>query len=204
MKVFYYGFVILILSAACKKGKKLSTPLAVQWVTVSEASIAPKDHFPPFDMTDPSEALQYPRYAHDLSKEQIAERFNDDLRSLLSDNNIKLRDDSADYKLVIGTPCLTETLNRHSYTDSCFQSNGLSYVYSSCLNFTVRATLYKQGVLVESWQREGKSWERVKSGVTRCNAPKIGILFRTSGDLITQVAKELRVQISKKLKDLEG
>lgn len=190
------SFIVL----SCKKGKTLPHDVAVQFITLTEASVYPEDHFP---SSDPYGPFIYPNYAHDYSTSEIAANFNNGLTSYLNKNNVILQPDSAAYVLKITSIHMSESLESHSYIDSCSYNNTVSYVYTSSLSFKVSASLYKNGVFLDSWTREGKSWERVSSKTDGCNKPKIRHIIRGPYSLIYQVAKELRVRISKKLYELE-
>jgi hypothetical protein len=55
--------------------------------------------------------------------------------------------------------------------------------------------------MLQSWNKQANSFERVKSGTGDCNRPKIGILFRGPSSLIDQVSHELQPLITKKMYD---
>lgn len=199
MKRLSYLLILCTLLASCKKGKKLPHEVPVQFITLSDASVYPEDHFPPFNPYDFSEAVVSPKYAHDYSTSQIAERFNKDLIYHLNKNNVTLQTDTAGYVLKIGSIHLGETIERQSYIDSCGFNYPLAYVYASSLRFSVSASLYKNGVFIKQWIEEGKSSEHVKTEIDDCNKPKVSKLLRGPNWLINQVAKEIRVRVSKEL-----
>lgn len=203
MKPVFYIFALSVCLISCKKGKKLKHEVAVQFITTIESGVYPEDHFPPFDPNDWNEVPQYPRYAHDYSADQIAAQFNSKLTSLLNKNNVVLQNDTAEYVLYINSMNLSESIERQSYIDSCSWNNPIAYVYKSSLRFTVTASLYKNGVLVDSWSKEANSWESIRSKRDNCNKPKVRTIVRGTSWLVDQVAKELRVRISKKMYELE-
>nr|WP_294859465.1 hypothetical protein [uncultured Fluviicola sp.] len=204
MKLFFYFLALSVLLISCKKGKTLKHEVAVQFITTTNSGIYPEGLFPPFNANDPTESSHSPNYAHEYSKEQIAERFNLKLKSCLDKNNIFLQEDSTAYVLVITGMNLSETLKRQSYIDSCGFNNPVNYVYYSDLRFSISAELYKNGVLLSTFKEEGNSHDSVRSKKDSCNAPKILRTARSASSLVDQVAKELRVRVSKKLFDLEG
>jgi len=203
MKPIFYILALSVCLFSCKKGKKLKHEVAVQFITVSNSGIYPEGYFPPFDPNDWNEIPQAPRYAHDYSSEQIAAQFNSKLISCLNKNNIILQSDTADYVLYIDAMNLNESIERESYIDSCSWNNSIAYVYKSSLKFIVTASLYKNGVLIDSWSKEANSWESIRSKRDDCNKPKVRYIIRGTGSLVDQVAKELRVRISKKMYELE-
>lgn len=194
-------FSSIVLS--CKKGKTLPHDVAVQFMTSTEASVYPEDYFPPFDPYNPYEPIVYPNYAHDYSTSEIAANFNKGLISYLNKNKVILQSDAAAYVLKITSMHMSESIERQSYIDSCSFNNTIDYVYISSLSFRVSASLYKNGVLMGSWTEEGNSWERVKSKTDGCNKPKVRQVLRGPYSLINQVAKELRVRVSRKMYELE-
>lgn len=203
MKPIFYVLALTGFLVSCKKGKTLPHDVAVQFITPAEASVYPEDYFPPFDPTDPYEPVMHPNYAHDYSTSEIAANFNNGLTSYLRKNNINLQSDTAAYILKITAIHMSESMERRSYIDSCSFNNSINYVYVSSLRFRANASLYKNGVLISSWEEIGKSWERIASKTDGCNAPKIRRIIRGPYSLINQVAKELRVRISKKMYELE-
>ena len=68
----------------------------------------------------------------------------------------------------------------------------------------VKAGLYRNGVLIETWEKKGYSTEKARNKTDDCNAPKIRAAVYDVRGLLHRVAKELRVRISKKLYELEG
>ncbi|MNU52239.1 hypothetical protein D3C71_412460 [compost metagenome] len=204
MKPVFYFFVLLVFLISCKKGKTLSHDVPVQFITTVEASVYPKDYFPAFDPYDPYEPIVYPNYAHDYSASEIASNFNSELSSYLNKNNVILQSDTAAYVLKISAIHMSESIERRSYIDSCDFNYSINYVYISTLRFQVSAALYKNGVLMGSWHEEGNSWERATSKTDECNKPRVRQITRGPYSLINQVAKELRVRISKKMYELEG
>jgi hypothetical protein len=201
MKSVYFIFALFLFLVSCKKGKTLEHDVSVQFITLSSSGVYPEGYFP---VSNPTETPQYPSYAHDYSPEEISSRFNTKLNSYLNKNKIILQTDTADYVLQITSMNLIESLSSEAYIDSCTTGNPTAYVHYSNLSFTINASIYKQGMLVGSWEEKGKSCETVKSKTDACNAPKIRRIVRTTGWLIDQVAKELRVRVSKKLFELEG
>lgn len=204
MKPVLSILVVSVLLISCKKGKTLKHEVAVQFITATNSGVYPVDYFPPFDPTDPNESWHSPNYAHDYSAAEIATRFNSKLTTYLNKNKVMLQSDSADYVLVITGMNLNETLNRKEYIDSCTFGNPVNYVYYSSLRFVISASLYKHGVLKGSWTEEGNSRDKVKSKTDECNAPKIRGMLRETTGLVDQVAKELRVRVSKKMFELEN
>lgn len=204
MKPFFYFLTLSLFLISCKKGKTLKHDVAVQFITTTNSGIYPESLFPPFDANDPTESWHSANYVHEYSKEQIAEQFNSKLKSCLNKNNIFLQEDSAAYVLVITGMQLSESLNRESYIDSCGFNNPINYVYYSDLRFSINAELYKNGILLTTFHEEGNSHDSVRSKRDDCNAPKILHMVRSTSSLVDQVAKELRVRVSKKLFDLEG
>ncbi len=203
MKPIFYVFALSVCLISCKKGKKLKHEVAVQFVTTANSGVYPEDYFPLFDPYDWNEIPQYPSYVHDYSSEQIAAQFNTKLTSYLNKNNVMLQSDTAGYVLYIDVMDLSESIERQSYIDSCSWDYSMAYVYKSSLRFLVTATLYKNGILVDSWSKEANSWESIKSKRDDCNKPKVRSIIRGTSWLIDQVAKELRVRISKKMFELE-
>lgn len=203
MKPVFFVFALSVCLLSCKKGKKLKHEVAVQFATVSNSEVYPQEYFPLFDPYDWNEIPQSPSYAHDYSKEEIANQFNSDLTSYLKKNNVMLRADTAEYVLYINTMYLSESLEREGYIDSCSWDNSIAYVYKSSLRFQVKATLYKNGIVVDSWEKEANSWESIRNKRDECNKPRVRSLVRKTPWLIQQVAKELRVRISKKMFELE-
>lgn len=203
MKPVFYFLALLIFLISCKKGKTLPHDVPVQFITIAEASVYPEDYFPPFDPYDPYEPIVYPNYAHDYSNSEIAANFNSGLISFLNKNKVILQSDTAAYVLKITSIHMSESIERRSYIDSCLFNSPVNYVYVSSLRFQVSAALYKNGVLMGSWHEEGNSWERVGSKTDGCNKPKVKQVTRGPYSLIKQVAKELRVRISKKMYELE-
>lgn len=203
MKPFFYFLALSILLISCKKGKTLKHEVAVQFITTTNSGIYPEGFFPPFNPNDPTETSHSPNYAHSYSKEQIAEQFNSKLKSCLNKNNIFLQEDSADYVLMITNMNLSESLKRESYIDSCGFNYPIKYVYYSSLRFAIRAELYKNGHLLATFNEEGNSTDSVKSKRDSCNAPEILSMIRSTSSLVDQVAKELRVRVSKKMFELE-
>lgn len=197
MKVLCYFLLTIVVLASCRKGKKLDKPVKVQIVCHNSASVNPKDQFPLFNASDPFETVRYPQYAHSMSPQQMAADFKESLISRLKENNILLTDDSAEYRLVIRSLEMSESLDRTSYTNAC--SNMTDYVYHASLNFTADVSLFRSQNLLRSWNKQGNSFERVKSGTDDCNRPKIGILFRGPSSLIDQVTHELQPLIAKKM-----
>lgn len=200
MKPVICFLLLSSLVLSCKKGKTLPHDVAVQFITLTEASVYPEDYFP---SSDPYEPGIYPNYVHNYSTSEIAANFNKGLVSYLNKNKVVLQSDPAAYVLKITSIHMSESLESHSYIDSCSSTNAVSYVYTSSLRFQVSASLYKNGIFLESWTREGKSWERVASKTDDCNRPKIRGIIRGPYSLIYQVAKELRVRVSKKIYELE-
>jgi hypothetical protein len=204
MKPFFYFFVLSLFLISCKKGKTLKHEVEVQFITTTSSSIYPEGSFPPFNPNDPTECSHTPNYVNNCSKEQLAEQFNSKLKSCLNRNNILLQEDSADYIFIITNMNLSENLKRESYIDSCGFNYPVNYVYYSSLRFAIRAELYKNGHLLATFNEEGNSTDSVKSKRDACNAPKILQVIRSTSTLVDQVAKELRVRISKKMYALEG
>ncbi|WP_430406395.1 hypothetical protein [Fluviicola sp.] len=204
MKPFFCLLTLSLLLISCKKGKTLKHEVAVQFITSTNSGIYPENFFPPFDSNDPTESWHSPNYAHEYSGEQIAEQFNSKLKSCLNKNNVFLQEDSAAYILVITGMSLSETLKRESYVDSCQINYPINYVYYSSLRFAISAELYKNGVLLSTFKEEGNSRDSVRSKKDECNAPKILSMIRSTSSLVDQVAKELRVRVSKKMYELEG
>ncbi|MGV3613175.1 MAG: hypothetical protein ACO1N0_19600 [Fluviicola sp.] len=203
MKPILYFLALSVCLISCKKGKKLKHEVAVQFATVSNADVYPQEYFPLFDPYDIYEIPQSPSYAHDYSNQEIANQFNKDLTAYLKKNNVMLQADTAEYVLYINTMYLSESLERQSYIDSCSWDNSMAYVYKSSLRFLVKATLYKNGIIVDSWEKEANSWESIKNKRDGCNKPIVRGILRGTNSLIQQVAKELRVRISKKMYALE-
>ena len=203
MKPVYFILALCLCLISCKKGKKLKHEVAVQFVSGSAADVYPADYFPLFDPYDWNEVPQSPAYAHDYSEEEIASMFNKDLTNYLKKNNVMLQADTAGYVLYINTMNLSESLERESYIDSCSFDNSTAYVYESSLKFQVTATLYKNGILVGSWSRVANSRESIKNKRDDCNKPRVRGIVRGTSWLVNQVAKELRVRISKKMYELE-
>jgi hypothetical protein len=204
MKPFFYFFALSVFLISCKKGKTLKHEVAVQFITTTNSSVYPEGFFAPFNPNDPTETSHSPNYAHEYSTNQIAEQFNSKLKSCLNKNNIFLQENSAAYVLVITGMNLSENLKRESYIDSCGFNNPINYVYYSDLQFSISAELYKNGVLLVTFNEEGNSHDSVRSKKDSCNAPKILHMVRSTSSLVDQVAKELRVRVSRKLFDLEG
>ena len=203
MKPVFYVFALSVFLISCKKGKKLKHEVAVQFATVSNADVYPQEFFPLFDPYDIYEIPQSPSYAHDYSKEEIADQFNKDLTYYLKKNNVLLQADTAEYVLYINTMNLSESMEREGYIDSCDWNYSMAYVYKSSLRFRIKATLYKNGIFVDSWAKEANSWESFRNKRDECNKPRVRSLVRKTPWLIQQVAKELRVKISKKMYELE-
>jgi hypothetical protein len=193
-----------MLLISCKKGKTLKHDVAVQFITTTNSGIYPESFFPPFNPNDPTETAHSANYAHEYSKEQIAEQFNSKLKSCLNKNNLFLQEDSAAYVLIITGMNLSENLKRESYIDSCGPNYPIDYVYYSDLQFSISAELYKNGILLNTFSEKGNSHDVLRSKKDECNAPKIFHMIRSTSSLVDQVAKELRVHVSKKLFDLEG
>jgi hypothetical protein len=204
MRYYFCLVLISILAVSCKKGKKLPQTVYVQYDPATTASVSPVDNFEPFDEYDIYEVPQSPSYVHDLSPAEIATRFNEDLAYWLSRNNIQLTTDPALYLLDITSLQLSESLSRQSYVDSCSSSTSVSYVYYSDISFTADASLYKNGVLVDSWSRWSSSSEKVRNKTNKCNEPKIRGPLCGPSCLIERIAKEVRMKVSRKIYDLEG
>ena len=97
-----------------------------------------------------------------------------------------------------------ESHHKALYVDSCAFGHPEKYVYYSSLEVTVKAGLYRNGVLIETWEKKGYSTEKARNKTDDCNAPKIRAAVYDVRGLLHRVAKELRVRISKKLYELEG
>ncbi|WP_300660358.1 hypothetical protein [Fluviicola sp.] len=203
MKPVFYILSLAMFLASCKKGKTLPHVVAVQLITTTEASVYLEKFFPPFDPSNPNETLIYPSYAHEYSTSEIATKFNQELVSSLNKNNLTLQTDTAIYVLKITNIRMSESVRRESYIDSCSFNHSVNFVSVSSLHFQANAALYKNGVLMGTWKEEGNSGETVRSKTDSCNKPKIRRVLRGPSSLINQVAKEVRVRVSKKMYELE-
>lgn len=203
MKPAIYIFTLTLCLVSCRKGKKLPQAVLVQFITQNHSQIYPEGHFPLYNPDDWTETPTYPTYADIADTAEIATRFNSNLAGFFVSNNIFLRNDTADYVLFIHYMELTESQLQESYIDSCSAGYPEKYVYYSSLTFKVKATLYKHGVKIDSWTREANSRETVRDKRESCNRPKIRKVIRGTYSLVAQVAKELRVRVSKKMYDLE-
>ncbi len=195
--------LIVLMLYSCKKGKTMPHDVPVQFVTWNASGIFPQGNFAPFDPTDPNEPSHTPNYANLYTQEELATEFNEDLTTFLGKNRVFLQPDSTGYRLVINTMNLRETLHRKSYTDSCSWNYEKDYVYYSSLKFSVNATLYQNGIKVLTFNEIGESRDRVRSKRDQCNAPKICSALRGPKSLVTQVARKLRVAISRELYERE-
>lgn len=204
MKPVFYVFALSVCLISCRKGKKLPHEVRVQLITLTESEVYPKDYYLLTDQGEPTGILISPSYVDTDDSSEIATNFNDDLTRNLKKNNVYLQSDSADYVLYIESMNLTESYKYTSYIDSCSWDYSEKDVRYSALKFKVKATLYKNGIKLDSWTREANSTERVRSKRDNCNAPKILPIFRVESALINQVSKELRVKISRKMYELEN
>ena len=203
MKPFLYFLALSICLFSCRKGKKLPHEVRVQLITLTKSEVYPKDYFLLSDLGEPTEILISPSYVNAADSQEIASNFNDDLTRHLEKNNIYLQTDSTDYVLYIESMNLTESYKYTSYTDSCSWDYSEKYVRYSALKFKVTATLYKNGIKLDSWTREANSTESVRAKRDKCNTPKIFPIVRRTNALVNQVSKELRVKISMKMYELE-
>ncbi|MNJ86575.1 hypothetical protein D3C87_40780 [compost metagenome] len=203
MKPIIYIFALSLCLVSCRKGKKLEHPVSVQFITDDHSAVYPQGHFPLYNPYDWTETPIYPWYADANDSTKIAAEFNSDLTDFLAKNNLFLQSDTAEYTLRIQWMKLSESLNKESYTDSCSADYPTRYVYYSSLQFKATATLYKHGIKIDSWTREANSRETIRDKRDDCNKPKVRRIIRRTYSLVSQVAKELRVRISKKMYELE-
>lgn len=201
MRLIITCFVVVTMWS-CHKGKKLPETIYVAYQPASGASISPEDHFAPIDPYDVTEPWIYPSYVNYYTSAEIEQEFSESLEKKLKGNNIILTQDSAVYKLVIGSLQLSEKLNWQSYYDSCMGTT--SKVYYSDLEFDAHASLFKEGVLIDTWSRAGMSSGRVKGKTNKCNEPKTRGPVRGVSSLIDQVAGEIRMKISRSIYLSEG
>jgi hypothetical protein len=201
-----FTFLLLVLPfvfIGCRKGKTLPDIVYVHYEGPVSASMSPTGAFSPFDPYDWNEPVHYPSYVSVNDGDDLAQDFNEYLTRLLKKNNIVLTSEPAEYTLSIGYLSVSEGLNRESYTDTCSFWNEPAYVYYSDLNAQVKATLRKNGAYINDWTRNASSSERVKDQENPCEAPKVGSIWRKPGSLVSQLAEEIRMKVSRQLYDLE-
>lgn len=173
--------------------------LYVHYDGVTNAGVYPQGAFSKFDPFDYNEPDRYPSYVDPDDSEELAADFNSYLVKLMKKNNVILTSEPADYTLSISTLSIGESLNRTSYIDSCSWSNETHYVYYSELGALVRATLKKNGVYVDSWERNAGSSEEIRDKKGSCNEPLVRRIFRGPDSLFGQLARELRMTSTKRL-----
>lgn len=203
MRFTFSLLFLLVLFVSCRKGKTLPDVVYVHYDGPTTAYQYPTGRFSPFDPFDIYEVPQYPSYVDQNQNEKLASDFNDELKRLLEKNNVVLTTEPAEYSLHVGTLDVSESLNRQSYVDSCSYWNETAYVYYSDLDASVTITLKKNGYYINSWTRHAMSSEKVRDKRDDCNRPKIRSIGRGPSSLVEQLARELRVKISKQLYELE-
>jgi len=203
MRYFLLILIVAVFSAGCRKGKKLPHVVYVHYEGVSSIGIWPQGPFDPIDPYNLFEPVHYPSYVSVSDADYLMDQFDKDLAAFLKKNNVVLTSDPADYTLTITNLSVTESLSYSSYIDSCSWDYSTAYVYYSKLHSQVNATLTRKGGYVGSWERNGFSEERVRDKRGSCNEPYIGSIQRDPDDLVSQMARELRVKVANKLYDLE-
>lgn len=201
----YLSFILLmaVFSAGCRKGKKLPHVVYVHYEGASSISLWPQGPFAPIDPFDIYEPVHYPSYVNVNDADHLTDEFNKDLIDYLKKNNVVLTSEPADYTLTISNLSVSESLSYSAYTDSCSWDYSTAYVYYSKLHSQVNATLSRKGYYIASWTRNGYSEERVKDKRGSCNEPFIGSIRRDPNDLVSQMARELRIKVANKLYELE-
>lgn len=173
--------------------------LYVHYDGVTNAGVYPQGAFSHFDPYDFNEPDRYPSYVDPDDSQELADDFNSYLLKIMKKNNIILTSEPADYTLSISTLSVSESLNREGYVDSCSFLNETNYVYYSELNAMLRAELTKNGVYVDSWERNAGSSEEIRDEKSSCNAPLVRRIYRGPSSLFYQLAKEVRMTCSRRL-----
>ncbi len=205
MRFAFYLLFLVFIFVGCRKGKNLPDVIYVHYEGPTIAHQYPTDAFDKFDPYDFDEPLQYPDYIYLSDSDDLANEFNETLIRLLEKNNIILTTEPAEYTLHIGSLSVGEGLNRHSYVDSCASiwDTEPSYVYYSDLSASVTATLRKNGAYINDWNRNATSSEKVRDKTDGCNCPKIRSIWRKPSSLVSQLASEIRMKVSRQIYDLE-
>src|SRR6218665_476050 len=192
MRFNFYLLFLALVFMGCRKGKTLPNVIYVHYEGPINAKMYPTGafaHFDPFDIHEPD---RYPSYIYQSDTDDLANEFNEDLMSLLKKNNIILTSEPADYTLSIGSLNVGEGANRQSYVDSCSFLYETAYVYYSDLNANVTATLRKNGVYINDWNRNANSSEKIRDKRDECNKPKVRSIWRKPSSLVSQLASEIR------------
>ena len=201
MKKLICFIFLSVFILGCRKGKKMPEVIYVHYDGPTSAGTYPQGAFPHFDPYDFSEPDRYPYYVHDYDADDLANGFNDDLKDFLKRNNIILTTDTAAYTLSISIG-VGESLERHSYIDSCSSNYETAYVYYSELNAHAYVSLKKNGVEVGNWNRNAASSERIRDKTDSCNQPKI-LRARWPSTLFSQLASETRMVVSRRMYQIE-
>lgn len=203
MRFTFYLLFLGVLFVGCRKGKTLPNVIYVHYDGPVNAKMYPTGAFAHFDPYDFNEPDRYPFYVSQSDTDDLANDFNELLVKLLKKNNIILTSEPAEYTLSIGYLSVGEGLNRESYTDTCSFWDEPAYVYYSDLSATVTATLKKNGVYINDWTRNATSSEKVREQTESCTEPKVRSIWRRPDSLVGQLAKEVRMKVSRQLYDLE-
>lgn len=202
MRLVIVSILLLLLSLSCRKGKVLPGPIYVEYHDVTKACVSPQGAFGQFDPYAIYEAPQYPEYVDTSDAQSYANNFNTTLKTALEKNNVYLSETPSDYKLQVTSLCVNESRHRQSYYDSC--SSNTNYVYFSDLEAVVYASLFKNGVLIDSWNRHTASHESVRSKLDSCGEPKVRRVLCGINCLLDRLAKELRAKVSTAIYTNEG
>lgn len=203
MKGVFLFLLMGLTFLACKKGKVLPNIIQVHFDGIEHAGIYPEGNFELFDQNNQAIGTYMPNYVSGMNSSSYAQQFNDELRRLLKKNNIELTSEPAAYDLKINGFYVEESLNKTSYIDSCSFGSPTAFVYYSDLKVHASISLFKNGFSIDTFEKNAYATETVKSKTDNCNKPKIRSALYGPEGLSKRVAKELRVQISKKMYELE-
>lgn len=193
--------LVFFTVSSCYKGRTLWKKVNVHFVNNVNCFLSPEGEFDPFDSDNPLEGTHPSNYVGSLESSSVKNGFNDEFKEYMKNNNVILTSDSSEYEVHITYMGMKEELHRSEYMDSC--TGFISYVYYSSLEFKAKASLYKHGVLIDSWQRSASSMDKVRDKRNNCNKPKIRDFWGGPQKLWSKVAKKLRAVISRKIYQLE-
>lgn len=207
----HFAFISLLLCTllfSCKKGKKLPETIYVHYDDVELCAVSPNDDEHTillYNADFPYQVIGEETYPAENTNaedsDDLADHFNSWLKDYLKKNNVILTSDPAEYTLKITSLWIGEDIDFETYADSCTGSMEKKEHFS--LNSQVKASLYKNGGLVESWERNANATSVKRPAFNKCNRPKYSGPARGPFTLVKQLSKELRVRVSKKIYDLE-
>lgn len=204
MRLTYCFLFLVFIFAGCRKGKTLPNVVYVHYEGPASASLYPTGAFAPFDPNSQTEIPRYPYYVYQKDSNDLANHFNERLAKFLKKNNIILTSEPAEYSLHVSSLRVTESLQRQGFVDSCSFWYDTDYVYYSSINARVSITLKKNGAYIQDWTREESSSEKVRDDKRDgCNRPDVRSCWDDPSDLVSQLAREIRVKVSRKLYELE-